>query len=47
MRLTGFIDVATGIVVVPLIALGMCFLITIAHNAIAELGTLALVLQGV
>ncbi len=47
MRLVGFVDMATGIVAVPLIALGICFLVTISHNAITELGTLALVLQGV
>lgn len=47
MRLAGFVDIATGIVAVPLIALGMCLLVTISHNSIAELGTLALLIRGV
>ena len=47
MRARGYLDLATGIAAVPLVALGACFLASLAHSSIAELGRLALVLQGV
>lgn len=47
MRLRGFVDSAAGIIVLPIVVLGLYLLVQISYDSIAELEQLVLVLRGI
>ncbi|GEM_PF-1938822 len=45
LRLRGFVDLVTGVVLLPLVAIGLYLIVIACHDSAVELGRLVLFLR--